>query len=234
MQSTKIGGNALEALAVVWAPVRTLARAAEGRRVLLGFAVVALYAALQLVIAVVGILDGTTASVFDPGNFTGLSPEFVESFSRGGQIITIVYAVLSPFIGWAVVSLLMQLVTRFFGGTGPLSGIFATVGVATVPLVILSVIELPATGLHAIVGSKSTGAMLIGVLVDLLVIAAYAWNIVLVVIGAAFARRIGYGESAGSCAISCAGCAGLIILMFIVIIAVVAAIAGVLNSIGTT
>src|SRR5919202_1105101 len=222
IQSTKIGGNALEALAVVWAPVRAPARAAEGRRVLLGFAVVALYAALQLVIAVVGILDGTTASVFDPGNFTGLPPEFVESFSRGGQIITIVYAVLSPFIGWAVVSLLMQLVTRFFGGTGPLSGIFATVGAATVPLVILSVIELPATGLQAIMGSKSPGAMLIGILVDLLVIAA------------AFARRVGYGESAGSCAISCAGCAGLIILMFVVIIAVVAAIAGVLNSIGTT
>ena len=201
---------------------------------LLGFGVVALYAALQLVIAVVGILSGATASVFDPKNFTGLPPEFVESFSRGGQIVTIIYAVLSPFIGWAVVSLLMQLVTRFFGGTGPLSGMFAAVGIATVPLVILSVIELPATSLQVVVGPKSTGAMLIGVLVDLLVVAAYAWNIVLVVIGAAFARRVGYGESAGSCAISCASCAGLIILTFVVIIAVVAAVAGVLNSIGTT
>ena len=34
-------------------------------------------------------------------------------------------------------------------------------------------------------------------------------------IGAAFARGIGYGESAGSCALSCVGLAVLIILVVI-------------------
>jgi hypothetical protein len=57
---------------------------------------------------------------------------------------------------------------------------------------------------------------------------------VLVVIGAAFARRVGYGESAGSCAISCSGCIGLIILVFVIIVAVFVLLAGVLNSSGMT
>jgi hypothetical protein len=63
----------LEALAVIWAPVS--ARVAEERQVLLGFGVVALYAVLQLVINVVGILGGVTASVFNPEDFSDLPPE---------------------------------------------------------------------------------------------------------------------------------------------------------------
>jgi hypothetical protein len=145
----------LEALAVIWAPVRSLARAVEEQWVLLGFGVVALYAALQLATAVVGV--------------------------------------------------------------------------ATVPLVILSVIELPATGLQAVVDPESAAAAIVDLLLLLLALAAYAWNIVLVVIGAAFARRIGYGESAGSCAISCAGCVGLILtvgLVFGALIAILLQVAG--------
>ena len=215
----------MEALAVIWAPVSTLARVAEERRVLLGFSIVALYAALQLFIEVMGILGGATVSTFDPENFSGLPPEFVEGFSQVGKVVSIISAVLSRFIGWTVVSLLMQLVTRFFGGTGPLSGMFAAVGVAAVPLVIASTIELPVTGLQVVLGPDSTGATLIDALVGLLFVAAYAWNIVLVVIGAAFARRIGYGESAGSCA----GCAGLILIVgvfFGVLVAVLLQVAG--------
>ena len=123
----------------------------------------------------------------------------------------------------------MQLVTRFFGGTGPLSGMFAAVGVAAVPLVIASTVELPVTGLQVILGLDSVGATLVDALIGLLFVAAYAWNIVLVVIGAALARRIGYGESAGSCAISCAGCAGLILIVgvfFGVLIAILLQVAG--------
>ena len=219
----------MEALAVIWAPVSALARVAEERRVLLGFSIVALYAALQLFIEVMGILGGATVSTFDPENFSGLPPEFVEGFSQVGKVVSIISAVLSRFIGWTVVSLLMQLVTRFFGGTGPLSGMFAAVGVAAVPLVIASTVELPVTGLQVVLGPDSTGATLIDALVGLLFVAAYAWNIVLVVIGAAFARRIGYGESAGSCAISCAGCAGLILIVgvfFGVLVAVLLQVAG--------
>src|SRR5919202_5978180 len=200
-------GNALEALAVVWAPVSALARVTGERRVLLGFGVVALYAGLQLVINVMGILGG--ASAFVAEDFSNLPPEFVEGFSQVGKVAIVISAVLSRFIGWIMVSLLMQLVTRFFGGTGPLSGMFAAVGVAAVPLVIASAVEVPVTGLQIVLGPDSTGATLIDALVGLLFVAAYAWNIVLVVIGAAFARRIGYGEAAGSCA----GCAGLILIV---------------------
>ncbi len=200
-------------MAVIWAPVSTLARAAEERRVLLGFGVVALYAALQLIVATVDVLGGVTAGAFNPEDFPGLPPEVVEGLSQGGGVVVLISAVFSPFIGWAVVSLLMQLVTRFFGGTGPLSGMFAVVGIATVPLVISTVIELPATGLQAMVGPESPVSAVLGLLILLIFLAAYAWNVALVVIGAAFARRIGYGESAGSCAISCAGCAGLILLI---------------------
>jgi hypothetical protein len=219
----------LEALAVIWAPIRALARVAEERRVLLGFSLVALYAALQLVINVVGILGGATVSAVAPENFSGLTPGFVEGFSRVGKVAIVISAVLSRFIGWTAVSLLMQLVTRFFGGTGPLSGMFAAVGVAAVPLVIASTVELSVTGLQVVLGPDSTGATLIDALVGLLFVAAYAWNIVLVVIGAAFARRIGYGESAGSCAVSCAGCAGLILIVgvfFGVLVAVLLQVAG--------
>jgi hypothetical protein len=40
------------------------------------------------------------------------------------------------------------------------------------------------------------------------------------VIGAALARRIGYGEAAGSCAVSCVGCLGLIILVAVVLVGI--------------
>ncbi len=192
-------------------------RVAEERRVLLGFGIVALYAALQLIIAVVDVLGGVTAGAFNPEDFPELPPEIVESLSQSVGVGALIIAVLSPFVGWAVVSLLMHLVTRFFGGTGPLSGMFAVVGVAAVPLVIASAIELPATGLQAVVGPQSTAAAIVGALLLLLSLAAYAWNVVLVVIGAAFARRIGYGQSAGSCAISCAGCVGLILVVAVVL-----------------
>jgi Yip1-like protein len=203
----------LEALAVIWRPISTLARVADERRVLLGFGIVALYAALRLVVTVVDVLGGVTASTFDPNDFPDLPPEFVEGFSQGGEVGTLIYAVLSPFVGWVVVSLLMHLVTRFFGGTGPLSGMFAIVGVAAVPLVIVTLVEIPVTVLQAILYPASAAATLLSLLVLLLIFGAYAWNVALIVIGAAFARRVGYGQSAGSCAISCGGCLGLILIV---------------------
>ncbi len=223
----------MDALAVIWAPVRSLSRVAEERRVLLSFGVVALYAALQLVTGVVDILGGVTAGTFDPEAFPGVPPDLVEDVSRSTGAATLLGAVLSPFIGWAVVSLLMQLVTRFFGGAGPLSGTFAVVGVAAVPLVILAVIRLPATGIQAAAGLESTATAIVDLLLILLAIAAYAWNIALVVIGGAFARRIGYGQSAGSCAISCAGVVGLIILVALIIGVLVAVLVVAAGSAGT-
>ncbi len=223
----------MDALAVLWAPVRSLSRVAEERRVLLGFGVVALYATLQLITGVVDILSGVSAGAFEPEAFPGVPPDLVEDISRSTGVATLLGAVLSPFVGWAVVSLLMQLVTRFFGGTGPLSGTFAIVGVAAVPLVIMAVIRIPATGIQAAAGPASTATAIVDLLLILLLIAAYAWNIALVVIGAAFSRRVGYGQSAGSCAISCAGVVGLIILVALIIGVLVAVLVGAASSAGT-
>lgn len=224
----------MEVLAVIWAPVRALARVAEERRVLLGFVVTSLHAALNLVSAVITVLGGGTAGTLNPEDFPELPPELLEDLVVGTEVVTLLSAVLSPFVGWLVVSSLMQLVTRFFGGTGPISGTLAVVGVAGVPLVLAGVIQIPASGLQVMLGPDSTGAALIGVLLSLLLLAAYIWNVFLVVIGTAFARGVSYGQSAGSCAISCAGCVGLIILTFVIIVAVVAAIAGALSSVETT
>ena len=53
---------------------------------------------------------------------------------------------------------------------------------------------------------------LLDYLVSLVGLGFSLWYVVLVVIGAAPARDIGYGESAGSCALSCVGLAVLIIV----------------------
>jgi Yip1 domain len=221
------------ALAVIWSPVSTLRRAAEERRVLLGFGVVALYAALNLIIAAVDVLGGLTTGALNPNDFPGVPPELLESFTRLG-VWFVISAVFSPFVGWAVVSLLMQLVTRFFGGTGLLSGMFAVVGIAAVPLVIATAIELPVTLLQAAVGPESTVTTILDLLLLAIVLAAYAWNVALVIIGAAFARRIGYGESAGSCAISCAGCSALILIVVVALGILVAIMLEAVGSVGTT
>lgn len=52
-------------------------------------------------------------------------------------------SVLWPFVLWVVVSLVMQLVTRFFGGEGPLSAMFAAVGVAYLPYVLSTLVSAP-------------------------------------------------------------------------------------------
>lgn len=56
-------------------------------------------------------------------------------------------------------------------------------------------------------------------------LAAFLRFAVLVVVGVGPARRVGYGESAGSCAISCAGCLGLIIVLAVAIAALAAIVA---------
>lgn len=223
----------MEALAVIWAPARTLASVAEERRVLLGFVVTALYAALSLVDASVAVLGGLTQAQFQQPGGSEPPPGFNDLLAAFNVLI-VVFAVVWPFIFWLLVSGLMQLVTRFFGGSGPFSGMLAVVGVAQAPLVILSIVDLLIGGLQIALGPGSSAATVLGSLSSLLSLGALLWFAALVVVGAAFARRVGYGQSAGSCAISCAGCAGLIILTFVVIIAIVVITTGTLNSAGTT
>ena len=221
------------ALAVIWAPVRTLARAAEERWVLLAFGIVALYAALNLVGTGLGAFSALEQLRSGPQG-AELPPEF-EEFFPAFFVFGLVFSVVWPFVSWLLISGLMQLITRFFGGTGPFSGMLTVVGVAHVPYLIERLIQILLAGLQillvpdpATAADPTTGgglaATLMGLLSLLLWLAALVWFVILVVIGAAFARRVGYGESAGSCAISCAGIVGLILIVGVVLAVVVAAL----------
>ena len=229
------------ALAVIWAPVRTLARAAEERWVLLAFGIVALYAALNLVGTGLGAFSALEQLRSGPQG-AELPPEF-EEFFPAFFVFGLVFSVVWPFVSWLLISGLMQLITRFFGGSGPFSGMLAGVGVAHVPYLIERLIQLPLAGLQillvpdpATAADPTTGgglaATLLGLLGFLLWLAALVWFVILVVIGAAFARRVGYGESAGSCAISCVGIVGLILTVGVVLAVVVAALVGAVSAAG--
>jgi hypothetical protein len=183
--------------------------------VLAGVIVTAVYAALSLAAAAISALGGVTRAQFE--GQPGLPPEISENLAVATEIATLIFAVLSPFVWWISVSLVMQLATRFFGGEGPLSAMLAAVGVAEVPLALGSLAQVLATGLQVALGVSSTAGVISGLVGGLVALATLVWHVVLVVIGASLARRIGYGESAGSCAISCAGCLGLIILVAVIL-----------------
>ena len=229
------------ALAVIWAPVRTLARAAEERWVLLAFGIVALYAALNLLGTGLGAFSALE-QLRSGSQGADLPPEF-EEFFTAFFVFGLIFSVVWPFVSWLLISGLMQLITRFFGGTGPFSGMLTVVGVAHVPYLIERLIQIPLAGLQilfvpdpATAADPTTGgglaATLLGLLGFLLWLAALVWFVILVVIGAAFARRVGYGESAGSCAISCAGIVGLILIVGVVLAVVVAALVGAVGAAG--
>jgi len=110
----------------------------------------------------------------------------------------------------------------------------AAMGVAQVPLVISAAIYIPITGLQVLLDpayqSGSSVTAVLGLLSGFLGLAFLLWHVALVVIGAAFARRVGYGESVGSCAISCTGCVGLILIVVLVFVVLVAVIVGAAGS----
>ena len=201
---------------------------------LLGFGAVSLYAALGLISGAIAVFGGLTQAQFQPPGTQPLPPGF-EDFLDYVGVFSLVSAVLYPFVLWLLVSGLMQLVTRFFGGTGPFSGMLAVVGVAQVPFVISAALYIPIAGLQILLGpSDPTGeaqvAAVLGLLSGLLGLAFLLWHATLVVIGAASARRVGYGQSAGSCAISCASCAGLILIVVLIFVVLIAAIVGATSS----
>ena len=207
----------MEVLAVIWAPVRALRDAAQGRWVLAGFAVTAAYALLGLAGSVVAVLGGITSAQFEGQPAPGLPPGTLDNVKTATEVGLVVSSVLTPFVVWIAVSLVMQLVTRFFGGSGPLPAMLAVVGVSGVPLALSAAVSVVLTGLQAALGAQSTAGVALGYASGLLGLAALVWFVALVVIGASQARGLGYAESAGSCAVSCVGCAGLIILVVIVV-----------------
>jgi hypothetical protein len=208
-------------VAVIWAPGRVLGDVAAQRNVLAGFIVTAVYAALSVAGAAVSVLGGVTQAQFEGQQVPpGLPPDLLENIVVATEIATLVFAALSAFIWWITVSVVMQLATSLFGGNGPLSAMLAAVGVAGVPLALGALAQALATGIQVALGVNSAAGMIVGVLGGLLALAALVWHVVLVVIGASLARRIGYGEAAGSCAVSCAGLLGLIILIAVVLVGI--------------
>lgn len=218
MSAGGLGGSPLLGpVAVIWSPVRTLRRVAEERRALPGLVVVALYAVLSLAVSAAFVLGGVTRrSIEQQPPQPGLPPGFEDTLVRVAEVAVPAFAGLSPFAIWLVVSLLMQLATRFFGGTGPLSSMLGVVGVAQAPFLLNVVVGAVLTGLRFLAGAETPAGAALGYLVSLVGLAFFLWYIVLVVIGAALARGIAYGESAGSCALSCVGLGLLIILVVIV------------------
>jgi hypothetical protein len=211
----------LGVVAVIWAPGRVLGEVAAQRNVLAGFIVTAVYAALSVAGAAVSVLGGVTRAQFEGQQVPpGLPPDLLENIVVATEIATLVFAALSAFIWWITVSVVMQLATSLFGGNGPLSAMLAVVGVAGVPLALGALAQAFATGIQVALGVDSAAGMIVGVLGGLLALAALVWHVILVVIGASLARRIGYGEAAGSCAVSCAGLLGLIILIAVVLVGI--------------
>jgi Yip1 domain len=218
----------LGVIEVVWAPVRVLRDAAAHKKLLAAFIVTALYAALGLAGSVVAVLGGVTRAQFDVRP-PGLAPGTIENVRVAAEVALVVSSLLTPFVVWVSVSLFMQFVTRYFGGgarvgaetsavpDGSLAATLAAVGISGVPMVISSAIGLVLGVLQVAVGAQSTAGVSLGYAAGLLGLAAFVWYVVLVVIGVAQARNLGYAESAGSCAVSCVGCAGLIILVVIVV-----------------
>lgn len=212
------------AFAVIWSPVRVLREIAGERNLLAGFIVVALNAALGLGGVAILLFGGNLQAQLEASG-----AQLPQGFFEGFAVIALVLAVLAPFVWWLLISLIMHLVTRFFGGEGPLSATFAAVGVAFVPLVLSTVVSIPLGGLQAVLETGSAAGTAIGLLSNLLALAFLVWHAVLVVIGAALARNISYGESTGSCAISCGGCLGLIILVIVALSVVAALFSGVVQ-----
>lgn len=194
--------------------------AAAGRRVLAGFTVAAAFALLGLAGSVLAVLGGIT-SVPLRGSRSLVCHRGPSGPIDNLRIITmmgvIVSSTLTPFVVWIGVSLIMQLVTRFFNGSGPLPAGLAVVGISIVPIALSAASGLVLTSVQATLGAQGATPATLGYVGELLGFAALAWFVVLVVIGASQARGFDYAESAGSCTVSCVDCAGLIILVVIVV-----------------
>lgn len=212
------------AFAVIWSPIRALRQVAEARNVPAGFIIVAFSAALALAGVAILLFGGNLQAQLEESG-TQIPPNFFESFAIG----TLVFAALAPFVWWVLVSLIMQLVTRFFGGEGPLSAMFAAVGAAFAPLLLSTAISIPLGGIQAVLETGSSIGAVIGLLSNLVTLACFVWHVILVVVGAALARNISYGQASGSCAISCGGCLGVIILAIVAIAVIGALFTGVLQ-----
>lgn len=186
---------------------------ARERKVGAGFVVVAFSAGLGLISTAIAILGGGLR--LNPEDFPDIPPQVLENIATATQIGTPIITALVPFVWWLLVTLVMQLVTRFFGGSGPISAMFAVVGVAFIPLVANAALAIPIAAAQTALGPQSAAASVLGLLSFALFLLFAIWHVALIIVGASFSRSVSYGESGGSCAISCAGCLGLVVLAFL-------------------
>ena len=203
-----------------------MATVARERRLGTGFGVIVLAALLGLIVSTVSIFAGSGGTQLNPQDFPTIPPDTLRSMESFVKVGVPVISVVVPFVWWIGVTLVMQLVTRFFGGNGPLSAMFAVIGVAYVPLLVGTLINFLLTGLRVVVGAQSGAAVAIGLIGTLLILAFLVWHVALIVVGASFAREISYGRSSGSCAISCVGFVVLIVLLILAIILLIALATG--------
>ena len=206
---------------------------AEERRVLAGFLVVAAGAVLSLAISATFIFTGllqTQFEAFFEATEGQLPPGLQENFVALTGVSSLVLSVLWPFVIWARGlarhaarhtvfrwrGISFGYVRRRWGGVPSVRALYAGIR----PLQAIQV-SLDPTG---------AAASILGLLSSLISLAFFVWFVVLVVIGAAQARNISYGESTGSCAISCAGCFGIIIGIVVILGVIISIVAGAAGS----
>jgi hypothetical protein len=208
---------------VLWSPVDVLARVARQRRVLLGLAVVALWAALGLLSALVQIATGAQTLQLQSRQLQNLPPETRQFVENAVPVLTPVFGVLFPFVFWFLIAGLVYLAGRVLGGRGAFTAVLAVVGVALLPNVIGSIVGIPLSAVQGALGTDTPG---LGLLSLILSIAVLAWVVALVIIGTRFAHGLSYGQSSGACALSCGGCLGLSLLLLVGIVALAAVLGG--------
>ncbi len=202
---------------------------ARERKLGTGFGVIVLAALLALAFSAISVFTGNAGTQINPQDLPTIPPETLRNMETAIKVGLPVFSVLVPFVWWIGVSLVMQLVTRFFGGNGPLSAMFAVIGVAYVPFLISGVVSFLLTSLQRLIGVPSAAASVIGIVSFLLVLGFVVWHVALVIIGASFAREVSYGQSSGSCAISCVGFVVLVVLLILAAILIIALATGALG-----
>lgn len=211
-------------------------REVAGRGAMPGFVTIVLWTIVSLLAAGLGLLLGGMTSANEilenlpPGTVPPeMDEQSLEGIVAGFQVVGIGLRALWPFIYWPILTLVMYLITRFFGGEGSLPGMFGAMGAACVPFVISGLLQLPIMGAQeALASSGEPGAAntALGAASGMLNLAFLIWHIALVVVGGAAARRISYGRSGGSCAISCVTVVGVPLLLLILISILLAVFGG--------
>lgn len=224
--------------AVLWRPADVLARVARQSRVLLGLAVVALYAAIGLLSWLISLATGSVTNQLDSPQLRALPAGTRELILNAASVLGPLFSVVWPFLVWLLIAGFVWVAARILGGRGSFTAMLAVAGVALVPMVLSALISLPFSAVQGVIQGQmnpadpsaglgaAAGAGLIALLLLIVSLAALVWLFALVIIGTRFAMNLdGYGRSSGACALSCGGCLG-ISLLFVVVFAVLAAAVG--------